>query len=111
MAHRVSIYGKDILIERGVNSDDITHLMVYLQLQGGHWSIKVNTVQVVHQQNLAVTFSTISWFRTFCGLPNLDDDHVSIEEIRVNECKRSKSKLTEQRGPRIRTNLNTPFRN
>lgn len=60
LAHRVSVNSKDILIEGGVDADDISHLMVDFQLQRRHRSIEVNAVQVVHQQDLAVTFSAIT---------------------------------------------------
>lgn len=110
-AHRVSIHGKDILIERGVDTDDISHLMVNLQLQWGHWGIKVNAVQIVHQQDLAVTFSTVTRLGPFRGLPDLDYDHISIGAVSLKRRKSSNSKLTEQRAPRTRRGRNTPFRN
>ena len=83
VAHRVSINGKDILIEGGVNADDISHLMVDFQLQRSHRSIKVNAVQIVHQQNLAVTLPAITRLGPFRGFPNLDYDNVSIGQINL----------------------------
>lgn len=77
-AYRVSIHGKDILIERRVDADDISHLVVNFQLQWGHRCIEVNAVQVMHQQDLTVSLSTIARLGPFRGLSNLDHDHVSI---------------------------------
>ena len=38
----------------------------------------MDAVQVVHQQDLTVTFSTIARLGPFRRLPNLDYDHISI---------------------------------
>jgi hypothetical protein len=84
--------------------------MVDLQFQWGHWSVEVNTVQVVHQQDLAVTFSAISRFGPFCGFPNLDYDNISIGGMRLSGCKPHKRELTEQHVPQTRRDRNTLFR-
>ena len=110
-AHRISIDTKDILIEGGVNTDDISHLMIDFQLQRGHRSIKMNAVQVMHQQDLAVTFSTITRLGPFRGLSDFDYDYISIGSISIKHCETPKSKLTEQRAPRTHRGLNTLFRN
>ena len=82
-AYRVSIHSEDILVERGVDANDVSHLVVNFQLQRRHRCIEVNAVQVVHQHDLAVTFSTITRLRSFGGLSNLDYDHVSIVAVSV----------------------------
>jgi len=48
LAHRVGINSEDVLVEGGVNTDDISHLMVDFQFQRGHRSVEVDAVQVVH---------------------------------------------------------------
>ena len=54
-AHRVGINSKDILVEGGVNTDDISHLMIDFRFQRGHRGIEVDVVQIVHRHNLTVT--------------------------------------------------------
>ena len=70
----------------------------------------MNAVQVVHQQDLAVTLSTITRFGPFCGLSDLDHDHVSVGAVSLKKRKLPKTKLTEPRAPRTRRDQNTPFR-
>ena len=110
-AHRVGINGKDILIEGRVNTDDISHLMVDFQFQRGHRSIEVDAVQVVHQHDLTVTFSTVTRLGSFRGLSNLDYDHISIGSISLKNPEIPKRNLTEQRVPQTRRDQNTPFHN
>ena len=80
-AHCVSINSKDVLVERRIDANDVAHLVVNFQLQRGHRSIEVNAVQVVHQQNLTVTFSAITRLGPFCRLSDLDYDHIPIGAV------------------------------
>ena len=79
--NRISVHGEDILVESGVDSDDVSHLMVYLQLQRRHRGVEVNSVEVVHQEDLTVTFATISGSRAFSRFADFDNDHVSADVI------------------------------
>ena len=90
-AHRVGINSKDILIEGGVNTDNISHLVVDFQLQRVHRSIEVDAVQVVHQQDLTITFSTVTRLGPFSRLSNLDYDHISIGSINFKRPETPKS--------------------
>lgn len=47
--HGIGIDSKDVLIERGVNTNNIAHLVIYLQFKGCHWRIEVHTVEVLHE--------------------------------------------------------------
>jgi hypothetical protein len=76
-AYGVGIDGEDVFVERGVNSNDIPHLMVDLQFEWVHGSIKMDTVQVLHNQHLRVSLPTITRFRAFGRFANLYDNHVS----------------------------------
>lgn len=76
--YSVSIDRKDILIEGRINSNDVPHLMIDLQLQRGHWRVKVYPVQIMKEENLTVSFAAISRLRTLSGFADLDDDHITI---------------------------------
>jgi hypothetical protein len=54
-AYRI-IHREDILVERGVNSNDIPHLVVNLQLERIHGRIEVDLVQITHQEDLTHVF-------------------------------------------------------
>lgn len=58
--HGVSVDSKNVLVECGVDANDIAHLVVYLEFQGGHCRIEVHTVEVLHKQNLTVTLPSVT---------------------------------------------------
>lgn len=74
--HSISIHHENVLVERGINSNDVSHLMVDFQLQWRHGRVEVDTIQIVHEQNLRVTLSSIAGFRPFAGFPDFDDDNI-----------------------------------
>ncbi len=59
--------------------------MIYLELQRRHGSIEVDTVQIVHKENLTISFTTITRLRALCGFANFDDDHVAAEESATSQ--------------------------
>ena len=61
-AHRISIYLEDVLVEGGVNANDVAHLVVDLQLEGTHGGIKVDAVEVLQEQDLGVSLASIARF-------------------------------------------------
>ena len=77
-AYRISINRKDIFVKRRIDPNYVSHLMIDLELQRRHRSIKVDSVQVVKEENLTVAFATIARLRTFSWLADLDDDHIPI---------------------------------
>jgi hypothetical protein len=78
LAHRISIYCENVFIECWINPNNVPHLMIYLQLQGRHGSVEMDSVQIVQQKDLAIALATVAWFRAFCWLADLNDDHVSV---------------------------------
>lgn len=77
----ISINHENILVEGRVDADDVAHLVVYFELQRRHGSIKVHAVEVVEEQDLGVTFATVTRLLTLAGLANLHDDHVSTRRV------------------------------
>ena len=75
-AYSIGINSEDVLVERRVDTDDIAHLVVDLELKWAHWRIEMDTVEVLHQENLTVTLATVTGLRALCGLPDLDHDDV-----------------------------------
>ena len=46
-AHRIGIHHEDVLVEGGVDSDDVAHLVVNFELEGIHRSVEVDSVEVM----------------------------------------------------------------
>lgn len=83
--HRISIHGEDVLVKCRVYTNNVPHLMIYLELQRRHGSIEVDTVQIVHKENLTISFTTITRLRALRGFANFDDDHVAAEESATSQ--------------------------
>jgi len=77
ITHGVSVNLEDVLVKRWVDTDDIPHLMVDFQLEWVHGGVKVNSVEIVQQQDLRITLSSVSRLASLGRLADLDDDHVS----------------------------------
>ena len=76
MTHRVGIDSEDVLVERRVDTNHIAHLVIDLQLERSHRSVEVDPIEVLHEENLTVTLSTVTRLRPLRGLADLDDDNV-----------------------------------
>ena len=63
VAHGIGVDLEDILVECRVNSDDVPHLMVDLELQRRHGRVEVNSIEVLQKQDLRVSFTSVSGFR------------------------------------------------
>lgn len=63
------------------------------------------TVEVLHQENLTVTFATIAWLRAFSRLANLNYNNVSVICMLSRDVYREVREkwLTGRRGLRTRT--------
>ena len=79
MTHRVGIDSEDVLVERRVDTNHIAHLVIDLQLERSHRSVEVDSIEVLHEENLTVTLSTVARLRPLRGLADLDDDNVPAE--------------------------------
>jgi hypothetical protein len=77
ITHSICINGEDVLIESGIDANDIPHLMVDLQLHWIHWGIEMDAIKVMHDQNLGVSFTTIARLRALRGFADFDDNHVT----------------------------------
>ena len=80
--HGVSIDLEDVLVERRIDTDNVSHLMVDLQLERVHRGVKVNSVEVVQKQDLGITFPSISRLAALGRLADLDNDHVAMRRSR-----------------------------
>ena len=76
--NRIGIDGENVLVEGWINTNDISHLMIDFQLQRCHWRIEMDTVEVLHQENLTVTLATIAWPGPLSRSANLDNHDVSV---------------------------------
>ena len=85
MHYRIGIHGEDVFIKRRINANNISHLVVNLQLQRRHWHIEMDTIEVMQQEDLRVSLSTIARFRSFSGFTDLGDDHVPMQKLDLNE--------------------------
>ena len=79
MTYCIGVYCEDILIESGVNTNDIPHLMIDLQFQRRHGRVEVYAVKVVQKEDLTVTLATVTGLRPLSRLADLDRDDVSAE--------------------------------
>jgi hypothetical protein len=52
-------------------------LVVNLKLERAHRGVKVDTVEVLHEENLRVTLSTVTRARGLGGLADLDNDNIA----------------------------------
>ena len=82
VTYSIGIHCEDVLVECRVNTDDIAHLMVNLELKRRHRSVEVHPVQVLHDENLTITLSTITRFRALGGLSDLDNNDVANFGVR-----------------------------
>ncbi len=53
--------------------------MIDHQLQRCHWRVEVHSAEVLHDENLTVTLSSVTGLGSLGGFPDLDDDDVTIE--------------------------------
>ena len=112
---------EDILVECRVDPNDISHLVIDLQLERAHGSIKVDTVEILKEQHLGISLSSITRFRSFGRFANLDDDNVAAQVSARPYAKQGfvivpamdtlRDALTAQHGPRAHKVPNTPLRN
>ena len=72
----VSIHSEDILVERRVDTNDIPHLVVDLELEGRHRSVEVHTVEILHEKDLTVTLATVTRLGALRRLSDLDNNDV-----------------------------------
>ena len=75
---RIRIHHENVLIEGGVNSNDITHLMVDLKFQRRHGCIEMDTVEVMQEEELGITLAAIARSGAFSGFADFDYDHVTV---------------------------------
>ena len=75
--HCISIDSEDILVEGGVDSNDVSHLVVDLQLERRHRRVEVDPVEILHDKDLTVTLSSVTRLRSLGRLADLDDDDVA----------------------------------
>lgn len=73
----IGIHHEDILIESWVDSDDVAHLVVDLKLEGIHRGVKVDSVEVVEEQDLRVTLATVAWALAFTRSADFYNHHIS----------------------------------
>ena len=81
-AHRICVHHEDVLVEGGVDSDDVAHLVVNFELKGIHRGVKVNSVKVMKKQDLRVTLAAVARALTFTRSTNFDNHHIPALGIR-----------------------------
>ena len=74
--HCIGINSEDIFVEGRVDTDDVAHLVVDLQLEWRHGGVKVHAVEVLHEEDLTVTLATVTRLRPLSRLADLHDDDV-----------------------------------
>jgi hypothetical protein len=79
--YRIGINGENVLVESRIYANNVPHLVVDLQLERRHGRIKMNAVQVVHEEDLTVTLAPVSRLRALGRLADLHDHHVPAEEF------------------------------
>ena len=80
--YRIGVHHEDVLVEGGVDSDDIAHLVVNFELEGIHWGIEVDSVEVVEEQDLRVTLATVARALAFTRPADFDNHHISAFGIK-----------------------------
>lgn len=81
--HRISVHHENVLVEGGVDSDDIAHLVVNFELEGIHRGVEVDSIQVMQEQDLRVTLATVARALAFTGSADFDNHHISALGIRL----------------------------
>ena len=82
--NRIRIDRKDVLVKRRIDSNHVPHLMINFEFQRGHGRIEMHAVEVVHEQNLTVSFAAIARLGPLRGLAHFDDNHITATHIDVN---------------------------
>ena len=77
ITYSIGIHSEDVLVERGVDTNDIPHLVIDFQLQRGHRCVEVNPVEVLHDEDLTATLSSVTRLRSLRRLADLDDHNVA----------------------------------
>lgn len=85
MLYRVSVNSENVFVEGRVDANYVPHLMVDLQFHRRHGCIKVDTVEVVHYQDLRVSLATITGFRPLTRLSNFHDDNITTTVQRLEQ--------------------------
>lgn len=87
MTHRISVDLENVLVEGRIDSNNVSHLVIDFQLQRRHGRVKVDSVEVLQEQDLRITFSSVSWFIGFGRFSDLDDNDVSAvsDNLRISE--------------------------
>jgi len=80
--HRIGVDHEDVLVEGGVDPDDVAHLVVNFELEGIHWGIEVNSIEVMEEQDLRITLATVAWALALTGPADFDNHHISALGIR-----------------------------
>ena len=77
--HRISVHSEYVFVERGVNADYVPHLVVNLKLEGTHWRVEVNAVEVLHDEDLTITLAAVTWLAALCRLADFDNYNISAK--------------------------------
>jgi hypothetical protein len=112
--NRIRIDRKDVLVKRRVDPYHVPHLMINFEFQRGHGRIEMHTVEVVHEQDLAVSFAAIARLGPLRGLADFDDNHITTthNDVNTHSCAPTKNAvLTERRALRTRTTPSRPCHN
>ncbi len=80
--YRICVHHEDVLVEGGVNSDDVAHLVVNFELEGIHRGVEVDSVEVMEKQDLRVTLASVARPLAFTGSADFDNYHISALGIR-----------------------------
>ena len=75
--HGVRIYLEDVLVKGRIYAYNVSHLMVYLQLERRHWRVKVDSIEVLQKEDLRVPFPSVTGLGRLGRLSDLHDDHIS----------------------------------
>lgn len=60
MTHGVRIDLEYVLVEGRIDADDVPHLMVDLQFQWRHGCVKVDSVEVLQEEDLRISLSSVT---------------------------------------------------
>src|SRR4051812_25411066 len=72
----ISIHHEYKFVKMRTDTNHVFHLMVDLELHGIHGCIIMNTIEELHEDQLGITLTTITWLLTFTGVTALGNDNI-----------------------------------
>lgn len=77
LTHSICINHEDVFVKCRINPNDVSHLMINLQLHRRHRGVEMHSVEVVKEQNLRVSLASVTGLGSLTRLPDLDNDDIA----------------------------------